>query len=325
MTSPGVLAALPTRLRRDAQRKAEKRRIREALDFATLERTATRTTMNKLRTKADGVRREAAERDELSALYPQTSAEVQKDTEEFRRLADTMAAAGAHGAAAEVAYESAGLERAWFRRKAAKEDAGGRAVVAELATGVRDVVAPGYAVTHLWRREPGKPMELIDTHMVSKSRARSLIAAWFKSENGWVLRDTDDRLFVATPTTVLELVPTDMAPPHTEGDVLRAALESYGFPAYDDSEGGFTWLAVPLDPSTGEDDVYRGAHLRISAGEQADRVASLHDEVWGASVYDADGDYVTTLDGAPAGSSLAEDSAFCASLVAAYARLVSPK
>ncbi|WP_433860248.1 hypothetical protein [Streptomyces kronopolitis] len=324
MTSPGVLAALPTRLRREAQRKAEQRRIRDARRLATIERAATRMTMNKLRTKADGVRREAAEQDTLSPLYPPT-AKVRKDREEFSRLADAMAVASAHGAAAQVAYESAELEHAWFRRKAAKEDAGGSAIAAELAHGLRDVVAPGYAVTQLWRREPGKPMEVIDTHLVSRSRARSLISAWFRSSDGWVLRDSDDRLFVATPTMVLELVPTDMAPPQTEADVLRAALESYGFPAFDDSEGGFTCLAVPLDPSTAEIDVYRGTHLRISSGEHADRVASLHDEVWGASVYGADGDYVTTLDAAPAGSTVAEDSAFCAGRVAAYAALVTPK
>jgi hypothetical protein len=325
MTTPGILAALSTGPRRNAQRAAEGRRIREARGRATIERSVTRSTMNKLRTKADGVRREAAERDALSPLYPQTSAGVRKSTEEFGRLADDMVLARAHGAAAQVAYESAELEHAWFRRKVAKEDAGGRAVVAELAHGLRDVVAPGYTVTRQWRREPGEPMEVIDSYTVSKSRARSLIAAWLKSPNGWVLRDTDDRLFAATPTTVLEMVPSTMAPPHAEGDVLRAALEAYGFPVYDDGEGGFTWLAVPLDPSMAEGDVYQGTHLRINSGEQVDRVASLHDDVWSTSVYDAEGDYVTTLDPAPAGSSVAEDSAFCAALVAAYAALVSPK
>ncbi|MGW7089997.1 hypothetical protein ACWGH2_41810 [Streptomyces sp. NPDC054871] len=325
MSSPGVLAALSTRPRRDAQRAAEKRRISEARHVAHNERAATRAALNKLRTKAEGLRHEAAERAELSGLYPRSSVEAHQDAEEARSLAQAMTVARAHGAAAQVAYESAELEDAWFRRKAATEDAGGHAIVAELAHGLRDVVAPGYAVTQLWWRDPGKPMELIETRMVSKRRARSLIVAWFKSPNGWVLRDVDDRLYVATPTMVLELVPTDMAPPHTEGDVLRAALEVYGFAAYDDTEGGHTWLAVPLDPSATEEAPYCGTHLRISSGEHADRVASLHDDVWSASVYDDDGEYVTTLDVAPNGSSVAEDSLFCAAAVAAYAALLSPK
>ncbi|MFD3815217.1 hypothetical protein ACFWRZ_09125 [Streptomyces rubiginosohelvolus] len=315
MSTPGVLATLTTKPRRDAQRAAEKRRLADLRAWTSSELATARATLNTLRTKADGVRREGAERRALRSLYPQT---IPILPTEDSGLADALALASAHGAAARVAHESAELEYAGLRRRTAKENAGGRAA-AELAHGRRDVVAPGYVVAQLWQDGTGSSMDPYDTWTVSKTRARSLIGAWMKAPNGWVLRDTDDRLFVATPTMVLELVPTDTAAPHTEGDALIAALAEYNLPALLDTEGGFTWIAVPLNPEHSVDDAYTGPHVRISSGERADRTASRHDEVWGASVYGANAEYVDTLDPAPAGSSLAEDSALCASRIAAYA------
>ncbi|MFD7764112.1 hypothetical protein [Streptomyces microflavus] len=322
MSSPSELATMATKPRRDAQRAAEKQRLIDLRTRISAELATTRATVNTLRSKADSEQREAAEQRALRMLYPQTSplppSEVSAD------LAEAIALASAHGAAARAAYESAELEYAWFRRHTATQRAGRKPGAAEMAHGRRDVVAPGYVVSQLRRRGADSPMAAIDTWTVSKTRARSLIGAWMRSETGWVLRDDDERLFVATPKMVLEFLPTDVAPPHTEGDVLRAALESYAFPSFLDHEGGCTWIVVPLDPQRSVDDAYQGAHVRISSGERADRVASQHDEVWGASVYDADAGYVTTLDPAPAGSSLAEDSAICASRIATYAdRLLS--
>jgi hypothetical protein len=178
--------------------------------------------------------------------------------------------------------------------------------------------APGYKVLRSRPKVPtadgawfaDEPLTL------NQARARRLVEAWVGPMDAFLLRAPDDRLYVVTDRVHTELIPTTIEPPHTEGDVLRAALHVYGLPAYEDGESGVTWLAVPQDPATAERDVYKGPHFRISCGEHTDRVASAHDDAWGASLYDADGEYVETLDASPPGSTLAEDSAHCARAVA---------
>lgn len=103
-----------------------------------------------------------------------------------------------------------------------------------------------------------------------------------------------------------------------EADTLRAALRALGFSVYEDGDGGFTWLVVPLAKDTAEEDMHSGLHFRIASGERADRPAAEHEEPWTAHVYDGNGNYVDLLR-APAGLSLAEESALCARAVNDYA------
>lgn len=114
-------------------------------------------------------------------------------------------------------------------------------------------------------------------------------------------------------------VAEEVAPVLTEGDVLRAALGALGYSVYADEERGFTWLVVPLDPDTAEADMYDGLHFRISSGERADRPATEHDEPWGAGLHNSEADHILTLDAAPDGLTLAEESAHCARAIAQYA------
>ncbi|WP_141747660.1 hypothetical protein [Streptomyces nanshensis] len=173
-------------------------------------------------------------------------------------------------------------------------------------------------------RGPATPWKKCDPITVPRPRARSIVSAWTRERQAHALQDRDGRLFLALPAVQLELAPCKVAPP-TEGKALRAALAAgYGFPAYDDGEGGFSWLAVPLDPNRSWTGTYEALHFRVSSGERADRPASEHPAVWGASLYDAEADYVTTLASAPEGSTLAEDCAHVARAIAQYARAVHP-
>jgi hypothetical protein len=325
MTTPGHLAGLSTRPRRDAQRSNERWRLLETLAAATELRDSTRKALNHLRGKYENACRQAAERDALRPLYPPTVAMASSPTH-LDGLRRELPHATALGAAAQVAFESAQLELAWFERDATVPDTGAGWHAAELVRKLTDdlVTAPGYTVTMLrpdWRARGG-PWLSDEPQTVKRSRARSLLGAWMSAPHAWALNDVDGRLYITTPSMRLELVPTDIAPPPTEGDVLRAALDAYGFPAYDDEERGFTWLAVPLDPATPEHETYQRPHFRISSGEHADRPASAHDEPWGVSLYDEDGDHVTMLGGAPDGATLAEECAHVARTIAEFTPLV---
>ncbi|MFD0386490.1 hypothetical protein ACFQ2B_40555 [Streptomyces stramineus] len=104
----------------------------------------------------------------------------------------------------------------------------------------------------------------------------------------------------------------------TEADVLRGALSTYGISAYDGGEGGATYLVVPFNPHADEDSARLEPHFLVSSGEDAHRLMAGHDEPWSASLYDGNGDYVDTLDTAPGGLTLVEDSAHCARAIAVY-------
>ncbi|MFF6979442.1 hypothetical protein ACFZAV_17220 [Streptomyces sp. NPDC008343] len=224
-------------------------------------------------------------------------------------------------AAALIVHESVTRERAWLERPAIAT--GDPMPVALLFPFAKKFVdAPGYTITVL-RPDSDSPdpfwREMYQS-TVSRTRSRSILTAWSRQQQTYVLRDAHGRFYVAAPDLRIELVPTDIALQHSEGDALRAALAVYGFTAYDGGEGGFTSLAVSLTQEASEEETYEGPHFLISSGEHADRLASQHDELWGASLYDEQGEYVTTLDGAPSGATLAEDCAYIVAAVAEVAR-----
>ncbi|MEV8544338.1 hypothetical protein [Streptomyces sp. NPDC051572] len=106
--------------------------------------------------------------------------------------------------------------------------------------------------------------------------------------------------------------------PVSEGDVLRAALREYGLSAFEDSEGGFTWLVVALGEQPTEEAPYKAygeKHVRIASGEHANRPVADHDQQWGASIYDRHGEYVDSLPGSDSSWPVSDDSAFCAALI----------
>ncbi|MEV6403995.1 hypothetical protein AB0M58_13755 [Streptomyces bobili] len=224
-------------------------------------------------------------------------------------------------AAARIAEQSARLERAWFSGAgiSAAPPVEGHAVPVDDLTNLDQILtAPGYQVLRSRPKVPTPDGTWFADEPLALNRPRThrLIQSWTGALGALLLRDPNNRLYVVTDSIHMELIPTLLEPPHTEGDVLSAALHAYGLPAYEDGESGVTWLAVSQDPAIPERDVYQGAHFRVSCGEDADRVASAHDDAWGASFYDARGEYVDTLDACPPGSTIAEDSAHCARAVA---------
>lgn len=325
MSSPSEFAQLHTQTRVDVLHDAEGKRISEALHAAREERAAARVALNQLRAKADSMSRKAAERETLRQLYPQLPSEAQPDVGTYADLTDALTHAIALAAAAQVVYESVRLESVWFNQRV-RNNRGPGGLAQVVHWNGRLVTAPSYLATLLLHdcRAPADPWIGVETHTLNAGQVRSLIGAWIDAPDGWVLSDPDGRLYIAKSGMQLELVPTHIAAPHTDTEALRAALQAYGFTAVSGREAGHTWLAVPLDPTTPMSQVYLGMHLRISTSPDAKRRASASDGVWSASVYDADGEYVTTLDAAPAGSTLAEDSAYCARVIANVRPAITP-
>lgn len=324
MSTPNFLATLPTAPRRQALRMLERTRLAEAVEYTGQERAVARKVVHRLNQQIDATRAELDKQNAYSLLYPpseEIAAQRTQLAEDLAQLVREHRHASALRAAADVVHESAVLERAWANRPdPTKTD--GRLFANVLCPPVgRFVNAPGYTVTvlhpdpHVRDRQLWREMH---HGTVKRSRARSILETWAERDQAYILRDAHGRFYVATPAQRLELVPTDIEPPHTEGDALRAALAVYGFPAYDDTEGGFTWLSVPLEQHASHEETYDGPHFRISSGEHADRPASQNDERWGASLYDEVGEHVTTLDGSPDGSTLAEDCAYIARAIAEY-------
>jgi hypothetical protein len=324
MSTPSYLAHLATGPRRHALNMLERTRLSEAVQTTAHERVAARKNLHQLNHAIDRVRAEQEKLNRHSLLYPPSP-----DFETERtRLADRYAQllrehlhATALLAAADVVATSVVRERAWMDRPDPDKSGDGRLLANVVPVPARRFVnAPGYTVTVLHPDPSSKPLVWREVHhsRVRRNRAQSMLTAWEAQEQAYVLRDLHGRFYVATPTVRLELIPTDIGRPQTEGDALRAALAAYGFPGYDDTEGGFTWVSVPFHPDVSNEDTYTVTHFRVSSGEHADRFASRHDDVWGASLYNEDGAYVTTLDGAPAGSTLAEDCAHIARAIAEF-------
>ncbi|WP_328974073.1 hypothetical protein [Streptomyces canus] len=193
-------------------------------------------------------------------------------------------------AATQAVEQSAQLEQAWLTgpaRTATASTEGPADLIRDLRNLDQLMSAPGYKVLRSRPKAPtadgawstGEPLTL------NRARVRRLVEAWVGPMDALPLRAPDDRLYIVTARVQTELIPTTIEPPHTEGDVLGAALHAYGLPAYEDGESGVTWLAVPQNSATTERDVYKGPHFRISCGEHADRVASAHDGAWEDSAH----------------------------------------
>ncbi|MEV0778890.1 hypothetical protein [Streptomyces sp. NPDC050428] len=326
MTTPAFFARLSTAARARALRQTNRTRLAEAVQRAGEERTAARAALNELNNQLNSSRTELARLDVDAQMYPATDERKAHRSEVAARLArltDDQPYADALHLAAEVVHESAILELAWLDRPDPVDAAAvtTAALLWHTAEVYTAATAPGYrAITSQRVHTDGTWRSREVVGAVSRARARSIVQNWLDRPEAYVLADPYGRLFVACPDWRMELNPTDLAPPHTEGDVLRAALAVYGFPAYDGGEGGFTWLSVPPDRHASEEETYLGLHFRIASGEDADRPASAHDDPWGLAVYDEDGDFLTILDPAPARSTLAQDCAHAARSVAAYAR-----
>ncbi|MFD0437202.1 hypothetical protein [Streptomyces chartreusis] len=314
----------PDRLAHTARTQIQRLRLDEAAEATSIE---CRNAQLRVHQAGQALERHRARQDKqakYSACYPPAEG---KETE-HAELAEALVGlerehqhASALLAAALIVHESVTRERAWLERPAiGAGEPMPAALVFPFAKKIVD--ASGYTITVLKPDSDGPDPFWRETYhgTVSRTRARSILTAWSRQQQPYVLRDPHGRLYVAAPGLRIELVPTDIALPHSEGDALRAALAVYGFTAYDGGEGGFTSLAVSLTQEASEEETYEGPHFLISSGEHADRPASQHDEVWGASLYDEQGEYVTTLDGAPAGSTLAEDCARIAGAVAEFAR-----
>ncbi|MEU7092975.1 hypothetical protein [Kitasatospora aureofaciens] len=82
----------------------------------------------------------------------------------------------------------------------------------------------------------------------------------------------------------------------TEGDLVIEALCTRGRRTWKDGEGGVTHLVVALDAAIDDHgEALSRPHILIYAGEQADRPASEHEELWSAHLHGADGYYVTEI------------------------------
>ncbi|MFB8025917.1 MULTISPECIES: hypothetical protein [unclassified Streptomyces] len=325
MSSPAHLASMDTRRRVAEQRTVHRTQLVGTLETVTTQRETAHRALRELNNAFDNALVQMEKEQSYGRLYPpspERAATIAQATATVEQLGRDRMYGAALFAAAETVRDSARLELAWWERETRKpEGADGQLYAVPVWHLSKDSVsAPGYRVTVLQpdRRATRGLWRETSNRTVRRSRARSLIADWIRVADAYVLRDPDGRLYVATPSIRLELIPTDIAPPPTEGDVLRAALGAYGFNAYEDSEGGIEWLAVPLDPTTPSDDPYRGAHFRISSEERTERLVSAHIETWGASAFTADGEHEMTLDGSPAGVTLAEDSARLARSIASY-------
>ncbi|KIF00916.1 hypothetical protein PL81_38500 [Streptomyces sp. RSD-27] len=316
MSTPSILAQLDTAPRRQAQRA----QLIAAAETAEHQHAEARTALHELNHHLDRVRTRAQKSDRYIALYPYSSERQQERADIGQELAVLEPAqrhAAALAAATNVVRESARLELAWFDRPRASSPDASRAEVIQYHDAA--VPASSYSVTRLWAgiRKPGEPWQSYDPDVVRRSRARSILAAWSKDPHNHLLRDAEGRLYVASASTRLELVPNDIAPPATEGEALRAALAVYGYPTYDFEDHGLTSVIVPGVPSASEYHACDGLYFQISSGEDARRPASAHDEPWSASVFNR-GEYVDTLDVAPDGSTLAEDCAHIARAIANY-------
>lgn len=316
MTTPGHRA-------QRARTQAQRLRLDEVIEATSAEYRDAQLRVRQVDQALAHHRAQQEKQAKYSACYPPAKGKEKERTE----LAESLVGlerehqyASAFLAAALIAYESVTRERAWLDRPAI---GAGEPMLADLLFpfAKKIVDATGYTITVLKPDSGPDPFWRETYHgTVSRTRVRSILTAWSGQQQTYVLRDAHGRLYVAAPSLRIELVPTDIALPRSEGDALRAALAVYGLTAYEGGEGGFTSLAVSLTQEASEEETYEGPHFLISSGEHADRPASQHDAVWGASLYDEQGEYVTTLDGAPVGSTLAEDCARTACAVAEVAR-----
>ncbi|MGW7596104.1 hypothetical protein ACWGK9_44550, partial [Streptomyces rubiginosohelvolus] len=309
--------------RRQTQRMLNRTRLAEFVMNTSEERTAARKVAHRLLQEIQANRAEQNKVNSRILLYPPSpdlNARYAQLSDDRTKLVREHRYASAHQAAADVVHESAVFERAWADRPELRGPDGRMlaSVVYQPVGRVASAAVYRATVLHLNPRD-GRHWQGVHYTTVKRSTARSLLEAWAGQEQAYVLRDPHGRLYVATPTVRLELTPTDIERPHTEGDALRAALTAYDLPAYDDTDGPASWLCVPLEPFISHEETHESPHFRISSQKHADRPASRHGERWTAAFYDENGWHVTTLDASPEGSTLAEDCAHVACAIATFA------
>ncbi|MER5301395.1 hypothetical protein ABT039_18235 [Streptomyces lasiicapitis] len=151
---------------------------------------------------------------------------------------------------------------------------------------------------------------------LSAERADDLVKAWKRTRGALVTPGLRGTFTFITPDRVIKLRPV-AGPTPTEGDVLRAALTTYGLPSYQGGEGGTSFVMVPLNGSS-RGDAWTSPRLLIASGERADRPVAEHDEPWSAHLYDADGEYVDEVYVAEPSEGIAEEAADCAAFIAAW-------
>ncbi|WP_275466298.1 hypothetical protein [Streptomyces noursei] len=297
----------------------ERDRLAAAVEVARTQRVDVSQHLDLLNQELAVAARTAGELSAFSKLYPPTQLQVRETrseqhalrTGELRLVHEYVSALSA---AVDIQLRSVLLERAWLDRPA-PEGEGDTPQAAQLLMPftLQQAKSRRYNVT---ARSFDPRAGWQETNIrVDRGRACSLLKAWANQDQAFVLHDPYGRLYVASPTCQLTLVPRDIARPNTEGDVLLAALEAYGLRGRVHGERGCTWIVVELPCPESSDDL----QVRISSGEHADRLASAHNDLWGASVYAADGEHIATLPPARAGATLAEDSASTARTIAEYA------
>ncbi|MDQ0762036.1 hypothetical protein [Streptomyces canus] len=104
----------------------------------------------------------------------------------------------------------------------------------------------------------------------------------------------------------------------TEGDMLRAALATFGIPSFYGKDRGVSCVLVAVDRTADEDDAHTGARVLLHSGEHAMRPARQHDKPWAASLYAADGEYINELFAVRPGLPLDEECATAALSLASW-------
>ncbi|MFC8670888.1 hypothetical protein [Streptomyces sp. NPDC057199] len=156
--------------------------------------------------------------------------------------------------------------------------------------------------------------------LLSAERIEYVLDKWAKVPQARILLDASGTYTVAMPDSLIELRPVDEPTP-TEGDVLRAALGTYGLPSYPMAECGITYRVIPLDIAATGEAVHTGPRLFVMSDERATRPIENHDKPWTITLHDADGEEIRTLYRShhrPGG--IAEESADCGKFAASWIR-----
>ncbi|MGC4950997.1 hypothetical protein ACLQ2N_33000 [Streptomyces sp. DT224] len=321
MSTPKYVAGLNT-WPREALIAKERVRLTELVQLAHFDQLKASKIMHGLKQAIDLARAEMDRMNSHSMLFPPSDDMQQlyaQLSDRYGRLIASHQDASAVRDGAVLVHESAVLERAWLRRPAVD----GIPLAKQVFSTDFIPHSPSYAVTVLLPDPPnargGQFWRQKHHATVKKSLARTILNKWAEQEQAHILRDAHGRYYVATPTHRLELVPTDIARPHSEGDVLRRVLAAYHLQAYADTDGTSSWLAVPLEPHTSHEETYDGPHVRIEAAGRIDRPASQHRAPWVASYFSETGEHARTFDGVPADTPLAEECAYLARAIAEFA------